>query len=469
MKALIHRDREKIAGTVRPVFAFIIFMIGLVGISCSPFISSTQDQQNEKNVLEIGDWLRQKVVSFSTCEPGTDYLDLMPLKEMIGNASIVALGEATHGTSEFFKMKHRILEFLVKEMGFNTFAMEAGFAESLRVNRYIQGGQGDPAVVLKGLGYWTWKTQEVLDMIIWMQNHNQNPNGYPTVSFWGFDMQYFALAMDEVINYLNEVDVPAAELVESLYSPLRKYETDMMAYKFAYHEHEKCREDVEKVYQLLQENQDLYENITGKKKFDLALQNSRIVIQWEDDFSDRHFPSLSIRDAYMAENASWIKQYAGPGAKVVLWSHNGHLGDGFSPNIRKTMGTNLREKYNRSEMVIIAFNFYRGWFNAYALQEGGMKLRAIYTPYPKEESYSTYFVHAGIPAFFLDLRDLLAGDLNPAASDWIQGPRPFRTVGSTYDIEKPEDYYSTIRLPNVFDIVIYFHDTSASQLLLLDP
>src|SRR5262245_265918 len=99
---------------------------------------------------ELVSWLQQHAVPLTTVEAGNGFADLQPLKPVIGNARIVALGEATHGTREFFQLKHRLLEFLVTEMGFTTFAMEANWPESLAVNDYVQHGRGDPAKVLAG-------------------------------------------------------------------------------------------------------------------------------------------------------------------------------------------------------------------------------------------------------------------------------------------------------------------------------
>src|SRR5689334_21942379 len=124
---------------------------------------------------ESSDWLREHALPFDTTDPGSDFTDLVPLKEWIGDARIVALGEATHGTHEFFEMKHRMLRFLVEEMGFNTFAIEANLPEANLLNDYLHTGQGDPAALLDGLHFWTWDTQEVLDMILWMRAHNENP------------------------------------------------------------------------------------------------------------------------------------------------------------------------------------------------------------------------------------------------------------------------------------------------------
>ncbi|MGD2093071.1 MAG: erythromycin esterase family protein, partial [Candidatus Aminicenantes bacterium] len=132
-------------------------------------------------------WIRARAIPIKTTDPINDHSDLQPLKEIIGNRSIVALGEGTHGTSEFFKMKHRITKFLAEEMGFTVFAIEASMPEAREVNRYVLTGQGDPKKALAGLYFWTWNTREVLAMIQWMREFNRSGKG--RIEFFGFDMQ----------------------------------------------------------------------------------------------------------------------------------------------------------------------------------------------------------------------------------------------------------------------------------------
>lgn len=132
-------------------------------------------------------WVTQRAIPFRTEEPSTVTDDLMPLKQVIGDARIVALGEGTHGTREFFKMKHRLTQFLAQEMGFTVFAIEANMPEARRVNAYVLRGEGDPRQALAGMYFWTWNTQEVLDMIEWMREYNAS--GARRIEFWGFDMQ----------------------------------------------------------------------------------------------------------------------------------------------------------------------------------------------------------------------------------------------------------------------------------------
>jgi erythromycin esterase len=135
----------------------------------------------------VTDWIASHAIRLETVEARHGFDDLQPLKKVIGSARIVALGEATHGTREFFQLKHRLLEFLATEMGFTIFSIEASMPESYRVNDFVLTGEGDPARLLKGMYFWTWNTEEVLDMILWIREFNQSGTG--RLEFTGFDMQ----------------------------------------------------------------------------------------------------------------------------------------------------------------------------------------------------------------------------------------------------------------------------------------
>jgi erythromycin esterase-like protein len=160
-------------------------------------------------------WITTNAVPLTTTEPGRGFDDLQPLKKMIGDARIVALGEATHGTREFFQLKHRMLEFLATEMGFTVFSIEANMTEAYRLNDYVLHGTGDPALLLKGLGFWTWDTEEVLDMIKWMRAFNASGKG--RVQFTGFDMQTPTVAVQTTEAFVSRYDAPySATLAEAV-------------------------------------------------------------------------------------------------------------------------------------------------------------------------------------------------------------------------------------------------------------
>ncbi|HLO17924.1 MAG TPA: erythromycin esterase family protein, partial [Anaerolineales bacterium] len=277
-------------------------------------------------------WLKANAIPFDTTEPNHSFEDLMPLKQIIGDARIVALGEATHGTHEFSQMKHRMLEFLVEEMGFNTFAMEANL-----INDYIHTGKGDSAEV--PVRY----PQEVLDMIRWMRAYNENQTNTRKISFYGFDIrQYDQMARDNVAQYMQKVDPQAAQQVAEDYSC---YPINSAA----------CRTKWQAVYDWLDRHQADYTAKSSAKEFSLALHSARVAIQYQDFTASNN--SGLIRDPYMAENVTWILDQAGPDAKIVLWAHNDHVG--ISGEEHPFMGDYLRKQYG-NQMVVFGFLFYQG-------------------------------------------------------------------------------------------------------------
>jgi erythromycin esterase-like protein len=154
----------------------------------------------------IVEWIRSHAVPLKTPEAGNGFDDMRPLRAVIGDARIVSLGEATHGSREFFQLKHRMLEFMASEMGFSIFAIEANLPEAYRLNDYVLEGKGDPAELLRGMYFWTWDTEEVLAMIRWMREFNKSGKG--RVQFTGFDMQTPTVAANIVRDFTSLYDAP---------------------------------------------------------------------------------------------------------------------------------------------------------------------------------------------------------------------------------------------------------------------
>jgi erythromycin esterase-like protein len=168
----------------------------------------------------VSQWIASHAIPLSTVEARHGFADLQPLKKVIGDARIVELGEATHGTREFFQLKHRMLEFLATEMGFTIFSIEANMPEAYKVNDYVLRGEGDPAKLLKGMYFWTWDTEEVLDMIRWMREFNQSGKG--RVEFTGFDMQNISVAGPIVHDFAAKYDPDYENTVQSAFAIARK-------------------------------------------------------------------------------------------------------------------------------------------------------------------------------------------------------------------------------------------------------
>jgi erythromycin esterase len=403
-------------------------------------------------------WLRQNAVPFATTQPGGSLADLAPLGAMIGSARIVGLGEATHGSREFFTMKHRVIEYLVREKGFRVFGIEATWAEALRINRYVHTGEGDPAVLLSNLYFWTWNTQEVLDLILWMRAYNQSVSADRRVSFYGIDMQASRVAMDDVEAYVGAVDPAAGDRVSAHYACYRLFQDEIGRAQPDYSvvaeaTRQQCREGVRAAYAVLSQNEAAYVAATGRPAYDAALQTARVVVQNEDARGTLN-PGTLLRDQYMAENTAWLAQRSG-GAGVVLWAHNGHVA-----RLQPYMGTHLAYRFG-GDYVPVGFSFHRGGLNAV---EMGVGLRAHQAPPAAVDSYEHQFDRLGHGGFLLDLRPLRAAGLT-AETRWMLGPRPFRMVGAVYRPGSPQDFYFRFPLPEQYDVMIHVTQVTPTQLL----
>jgi erythromycin esterase len=289
-----------------------------------------------------------------------------------------------------------------------------------------------------------------------MRRHNENPGSAPKVGFFGFDMQYPGMAMDNVVQYLAKVDPPAAPWASSLYAPYRPYQVYPTLYGSAPDSLKTmCRRYISEVYDSLVAHRLLYESESSAKEYAWGLQSARVAVQGEAVLSQT---GQGNRDYFMAENARWLLDQAGPNGKIVLWAHNGHVS---TLNLR--MGNYLRSWYG-DQMVVFGFDFYLGSFNAVP-SHGGIpsgSLTAFRAENPYSDSYEYVFRGSNIPRFFLDMRDPSSP---PAVGSWILGPRQFRSIGATYDDIYPRLYFYSTELLKEFDVVVYFQDTSPSTLL----
>ncbi len=165
-------------------------------------------------------WLRQHAIALDTHEPGSGVEDLRPIRALVGDARLVALGECTHGSREIFRMKHRLLEFLASEMGFTIFSIEANMPEAYAVDAFVQGGDADPEDLIRGMYFWTWSTEEVADMVRWMRDFNaarRDAGDARRIVFTGFDMQTPDVAARIVGEFLAEHDPASAQRVGAVY------------------------------------------------------------------------------------------------------------------------------------------------------------------------------------------------------------------------------------------------------------
>jgi erythromycin esterase len=453
---------------------------------------------------EAVDWLRSRAHEVSAAgQRADDFADLEWLRDAVGDARLVALGEATHGTHEFFAMKLRLLQFMVTELRFSAFAIEASWAEANLVNQFVHTGQGDPHALLKGMGFWTWNTQEVIDLILWIRKHNKDAPPEQAVSFFGFDVQYPRMAIENVLEFLGRVDPPARTTAELRYAKLQEYlvpsatlpdgwATRLKLVFDAGQQHERLprraqeriRQGLLRVHEDLERNRERYVRASSHADFAFALRSARVVVQAEKFVTPPspgrikqlrmragrvgrsllrrqwRLPEWGGRDQAMAENVGWLLERAGPTAKMVLWAHDLHV-----MTIPGSMGADLRNRFHE-ELLVCAFAFHHGRFTACEIgqrpEEIGPPLPQ-HAPVPPEDSYEAALHELGIPGFIVDFRDQ-----SSAFPGWLRGPRPFRTVGATYSEALAPDYFLPMVLPRQSDILVYFEESTPSHYLGTD-
>jgi erythromycin esterase len=397
-------------------------------------------------------WLTRSGVRLSTVEAGRGFADMAPIGRMVGRARVVALGEATHGTREFFQLKHRMLEYLVARHGFTVFGIEASLPEGFDVNRYVLTGEGDPAAALTGLYMWPWDTEEVLEMIRWMRRWNADPQHRRKVRFYGFDMQSLPRAKSEALAYLRRVDPSEAARAASALAAVASPFTREDLWAGPYPARLRVLDAARSMLARFDERQRAYEALTGPKAWALARQHARIVVQ---NLTQRLASDSStvVRDRAMAENVRWILDREGPDARMAIWAHNGHVA-----NDSLWMGRYLRNSLG-ADMVVFGFAFGRGGFLAVEGPAPSRRgLTAFQVPALADSTLDGMLSHTGFSVAAFDLRQLPSS--GPAA-EWFAKPHGTRSIGAM--AIGPAGSVRSQVVARLYDALIYVDSTTPSR------
>jgi erythromycin esterase len=402
-------------------------------------------------------------IPFDTAERESGFGDLESFRAIVGDARIVALGEATHGTSEFFTMKHRLTELLVTELGFTIFAIEAPWPATKVINWYVHTGDATRSQLVDGLSFWVWQTREVLDLIEWIHDYNMRPGVNP-VSFQGFDMQVGLddHAVNQVLAFVAEVDRGAVERFAAYYAAIPHDQSVTPA--------DANVAGTQAALDDLLGHADEYSAVPSSEPYEDIVQTARMIVQSEELLATGlSSASFELRDRHMADNVSWLLDRAGPASKIVLWAHNAHVAaaalaapDGTA---LRGMGSRLREHYG-DELIVAGFDFFSGTFNAIGqdpdLAPSAEPQWVHEVPLPLPESVEYTLAQLGLPRFMLDLRFVEAGT---PTGDWLIEERPMWSIGAAYSPTMLDNVRIVVNLPHHFDVLIYFQETSASQRL----
>ena len=410
--------------------------------------------------FEITQWIRSHAIPFrmeSSFDPASD---LSGLRGLIGDARLVAVGEATHGTHEFFEIKAQMFRFLAEEMGFTHFTMESDAAACTRINRYLSAGEGDLVELMGGI-LGNSQSVEFRDLFKWMRAFNQTAGPNMQLQVQGLDPQSAANSMDLVADFLREVHPAGADVLLDGYEAYRIHEADAYAYAALPDEaREAVRDGLQAIYDWIALHSEECEQTAGIIATQDALYNARIVLQNETLGSQlgAFATAGASRDRFMAENALWWLDTCGPESRMLMSNHNMHVSRDFFG--LQTMGAYLSQALD-DDLVVFGTSFYDGSFLVMGEDPSRrFKLEEIQTALPQETSYEYAFRSTWIPRFFLDLRGVAPGS---AGTDWLLGTWPFHGMynAAFNGYRSPE----LISLGRLFDVIIHFQVTTPAYML----
>jgi erythromycin esterase len=442
-------------------FALTLVLLSVIVAQGQESQAATALDPADAQVVE--QWLAQHAISLRGVEAGQGFADLAPLQNVLKDARIVALGEATHGTREFFQFKHRMLEFLVTQMHFNVFAIEASFPACQRINDYVLYGRGDRAMALAGQGFRVWDTEEVRDLIEWLRQYNAKLPEKQRVRFIGFDMQRYPYAFKVINAYLKKTAPEKVPDAEAAFEPLRFDQDEIMKFTQTA-QRDKLVPPLDALIAWFDANRTQLGKKSSKEEFEVVRQNARILQQFVDVFTGKL--SASKRDEYMAENVRWIVDTLGPDTRIVLWAHNAHIGRALQAPGFPSMGSFLRKTYGQAYYAL-GFTFNQGSFQAREIKPdggiGGMKEFKIGAA--PEGSVGWYFAKTAEQAHMRDLLVIFrSAPADGPVGQWLSTPQLMYFIGGAYsESVKPEQSLSPKILRDEFDGLIYIAQTTRAR------
>jgi len=400
---------------------------------------------------------------------------LDPLINLAGDASFVLLGEASHGTHEFYSTRAAITERLIKEKGFHAVAVEADWPDAYRVNRYVRSRSNDttPSQALSAFTrfpVWMWRNLNVETFVSWLRQYNESrPEHAAQVGFYGLDLYSLNRSRAEVIRYLERVDLEAARRARYRYSCFDHFDADEREYGYAAgcNLSQSCEDEV--VQQLTDVQRHAYEYLhrdgqVAEDDFFSAEQNARLVRNAEEYYRGMFQSRVStwnLRDRHMAETLDALSAHLdrrfGRG-KIVVWAHNSHLGNARATDRSRygewNLGQLVRERYAQS--VLVGFTTYTGNVTAASDWGGVHETHRIRPALPG--SYEALFHETGIPQFLVTF----AGDERLSAE--FRSERLERAIGVIYRPETERaSHYFYARLADQFDAILHFDETHAVE------
>jgi erythromycin esterase-like protein len=411
------------------------------------------------------------------------YTDVIGLAQ---GASFLLLGEASHGTHEFYRTRAEITKRLITDAGFGAVAVEADWPDAYRVNRYVRGDSDDRDVVDALGGFerfpqWMWRNADVVEFVTWLREYNQSRPERERVGFYGMDLYSLHTSIGAVLDYLDEVDPAAAGRARYRYGCFEDFGEDPQAYGYAasFDLTRSCEDEA--VAQLVDLRRRAAEYIrrdghVAADELFFAEQNARLVTNAERYYRSmfqRRVSSWNLRDTHMVETLEALTTHQsslGRSSRLAVWAHNSHLGDARATEMgdggELNVGQLLRQRHGR-ETVNVGFTTYTGTVTAASEWDGVAERKQVRPALP--DSYELLFHQIsesraadskadGAENFMV----LLKGHEPLTAA--LRGPLLERAIGVIYRPETERlSHYFRARLSEQFDAVLHYDQTTAVQ------
>lgn len=392
------------------------------------------------------------------------------LVEAIGDSKIVLLGEASHGTAEYYDLRRELSKKLIQEKGFSFIAVEGDWPSCYAVNRYIKrGAQKDVHQLLEQAfnrwPSWMWANEETLQLAEWLKQHNAGRSQEEQVGFFGLDVYSLWESMEQVIKYLERTNSPELATAKKAFSCFEPFSRDGQTYGVsAAFLGESCEQEV---IRLLLELQKKRQASLTEDEMALSAELNALVAHNAEHYYRSMVrggnDSWNIRDRHMVEVLNRLLAFHGPDTKAIVWEHNTHVGDARATDMVQegmiNVGQLVREQMGEEQVFIVGFGTHHG--TVIAAKEWGAPLENMIVPPAQPESWEDLFHQAGPVDKMLMFRDLAVRPL-------FEQERGHRAIGVVYhpQYERFGNYVPT-QLANRYDAFIYIDRTQALHPLIL--
>lgn len=392
-------------------------------------------------------------------------VDLEPLLERVGDARVVLIGEASHGTSEFYRMRARMTQRLIEAKGFSIVAAEADWPDAARIDHYVRHREVPPSewTAFARFPTWMWRNEETRCFVDWLHTRNASLDHGQRAAFYGLDLYSLYTSVRAVIDYLESVDPDLAAIARQRYGCLSPWEADPAAYGRAALRggYRKCEQAVAHILTELLQKRQAYAFRDGERFFDAA-QNARLVANAEQYYRVMYYgsrASWNLRDTHMFETLQAALDYHGAGSKAVIWAHNSHIGDASATEMGRRGEHNIGQlcrKHFGNACYSIGFGTNDGTVAAASAWDEPMQVMALRSAHP--QSYERLFHLTNVPGLILPLHQSRSAELR----ERLEKPRLERAIGVIYrpDSEIASHYFEAV-LPRQFDEYIWIDRTSA--------